>query len=146
MRTLPTLLRSTPLFHDLDVLMGTLLDTRTPTVGAPTFSLRMDVTETPEAYTISAEMPGVAANQVDVHVAEGVLTIKGEKSAEALHEKANVRWTERSYGRFERRLSVPQDVAEADIKASFKDGVLTLTLPKSAPATPTVRKIDISAH
>lgn len=101
----------------------------------------LDVSETPEAIAVTAEVPGVEAGDLDVAIENGVLTIKGEKKFEEEKQDANYHRIERSYGAFHRAVKLPAPVDENAVQATFKNGVLTLTLPKSQPAT--ARKITI---
>jgi HSP20 family protein len=91
----------------------------------------MNVSETDKEINITAELPGVSQNDVDLSLDEDVLTIRGEKKFEQKDEKENFHFVERSYGTFQRsvRLSFPVDPEQ--VKASFENGVLTVTLPKT---------------
>lgn len=91
---------------------------------------RMDVTETNGELRITAEMPGVAANDVEVRLDDDTLTIRGEKRFEARAERENAHFTERMYGIFQRSLRLPFIFKPEQVKASFENGVLTVTLPK----------------
>jgi HSP20 family protein len=103
----------------------------------------MDVEERDDAITLALELPGVSREQVQVTVENGVLTIAGEKkiSPENGHESNGARFIERHFGRFERVLTLPQSVDAEKITANYENGVLTLTLPKSAESRR--RKIEI---
>ncbi|HKG83434.1 MAG TPA: Hsp20/alpha crystallin family protein [Beijerinckiaceae bacterium] len=92
---------------------------------------------------VAAELPGMDDKDVEVFVDNDVLTIRGEKKAET--EDQGRRFSERYYGRFERSLALPFEVDEAKAEASFKNGVLTVTLPKSATAKDTAKRIAINA-
>lgn len=104
---------------------------------------KIEVSETESAYTVEAELPGLSEDEVDVHLADGVLTIQGERRQEEEKKNKGVQYTERSYGMFKRTLQVPPDVKEDDIKASFKNGVLHLELPRTAEVAPNARRIEI---
>ncbi|HZP78878.1 MAG TPA: Hsp20/alpha crystallin family protein [Pseudolabrys sp.] len=103
----------------------------------------MDVTETDKEIEITAELPGLEEKDIQVNVADNVLTIKGEKKAEKEEKDKNFRLVERSYGAFSRTLELPEGVNADAIKASIAKGVLTVTIPKPAPAQ--VKKIDVKA-
>ncbi len=103
----------------------------------------VDVVETAKAYEITADMPGMDEKNVEVKLANGVLTIKGEKRDTREEKQKDYYLRERSYGSFERRFSVPEDVAADKIAASFQKGVLTLTLPKKPEAVQPEKKIEI---
>ncbi len=102
-------------------------------------SLRMDVAETDKEIVIAAELPGVDIKDVDVSLANGVLTIKGEKRSERDEKRSDFHIIERSFGAFERRVAVPEACDPAQVKAQFADGVLTVTVPKPANTAPAAK-------
>ena len=94
----------------------------------------IDIVEKDKALEVTAELPGLDAKDIDVQLADGMLTIKGEKQEEK-EEKTKDRYvSERRYGSFRRTLQVPGSVDVEKIEASYKSGVLTVTLPKSPEA------------
>ena len=103
----------------------------------------VEVTETDGEVRISAEMPGMTEKDVELTMSDGVLSIKGEKKSE--NEDKERGYSERWYGRFERRIALPSGIDEAKAEASFRDGLLTVTMPKSAEAT-NARRIPINAE
>jgi HSP20 family protein len=104
----------------------------------------VDVTETDKAYQITSELPvGMDEKNVEVRFAEGVLTIKGEKQEEREEKKKGYSIRESSFGSFERTFQVPGDVDTDKIKASFKKGMLAVTLPKSAEARRAEKRITV---
>jgi len=105
----------------------------------------VDITETDKAYEITAELPGMDEKNVEVKLANGVLTIKGEKQDEKEEKKKDYYMRERSFGSFERTFQAPDGVDTDRIEASFKKGVLTVTLPKSAEAQKAEKKIAVKA-
>jgi len=105
------------------------------------FTPDVDVAETDEGYRVTAELPGLSKDDIAISIEEGVLILRGEKKEEKTEQKENYWRTERSYGSFVRRISLPTGVNEDAIEATFKDGVLTITLPKSEEATG--RKVEI---
>lgn len=105
----------------------------------------IDEAEDESGYRITVELPGLDEKDVDVTLADGVLTIRGEKKQEDEEKRRDYYRTERSYGSFRRVLAVPGEVDEAKIRASFKKGVLTVELPKTAEAQKKVKHIDIKA-
>jgi HSP20 family protein len=105
----------------------------------------VDVAETDKAYEITAELPGIDEKNIEVKLADGALTIKGEKREEKEEKKKDYYLSERSYGSFQRSFQVPEGVDTDKIEASFKKGVLTVTLPKSAEAQKAAKKIDVKA-
>ncbi|WP_048574768.1 Hsp20/alpha crystallin family protein, partial [Streptomyces leeuwenhoekii] len=94
----------------------------------------VDIVDKDTAYEITAELPGLDENNIDVKVANGMLTIKGEKKEEKEEKKKDYFLSERRYGSFERRFSIPEGVDTGKIEANFKKGVLTVTLPKTSEA------------
>ena len=107
--------------------------------AAPALEMVDDKTE----YRLTAELPGLSDKDVNLSVADGVLTLSGEKKEESEHKEKGCMLSERRYGSFQRQLSLPSDVDPNGIKAKFKDGVLTMTLPKDKQATPRTHKIAI---
>jgi HSP20 family protein len=109
------------------------------TMGWPS----VEVSETDKNLRISAELPGMDEKDVEVLMGDGVLTIRGEKKSEI--EDRERAFSERTYGRFERRIPLGQDVEEDKIEAAFKNGVLTVTVPKPAQATSQMKRIAINS-
>jgi HSP20 family protein len=103
---------------------------------------QIDVDETDKEVRITAELPGLDEKDVNLEIANGVLSISGEKKSET-EDKAR-RFSERYYGRFERRIPL-EDVEEDKVSAAFNNGVLTITVPKSAD-TKKVRRIAINRN
>ena len=105
----------------------------------------VDITETDKAYVISAELPGLDEKEIEVKLVDGNLSIKGEKRAEKEEREKDYYLHERQYGAFERVFRVPEGVDAEKIEATFKNGVLALTLPKTAEAQKPEKKIDVKA-
>ena len=103
----------------------------------------VDFVDNEKAYVVTAELPGIAESDVDVKYADGVLTIRGEKKEEKEEKKKDYYLSERRYGSFQRVFQVPSGVDSDKIEAAFKNGVLTVTLPKSAQAAKNEKKIAI---
>ena len=95
-------------------------------------------------YRLTAELPGLKDEDVEISVADGVLTLKGEKREAEEHKDDGYLMSERRYGKFERRITLPDNVDSDKIEAAFKKGVLTITLPKSPEALERTRKIAIA--
>jgi HSP20 family protein len=104
---------------------------------------RLELTETDKAVTVSAELPGLSEKEVQVEMANGVLSIRGEKKAERSDQSKL--FSERYYGSFERQIPL-EGVEEDKAKADFKNGVLTVTVPKSEQAKANVRRIAINSN
>lgn len=103
----------------------------------------IDVAETDENVVVTAELPGVNQNEVEITVVNDVLTLKGEKKEEKEIKKENYHRVERSYGSFQRSISLPTGVQADKAKANYKDGVLTVTIPKIEEAKPKSIKINV---
>ncbi|MET0365306.1 MAG: Hsp20/alpha crystallin family protein [Sphingobium sp.] len=104
----------------------------------------LELGETDKEVRITAELPGLDEKDVDVMLDEGVLTLRGEKKAEV--EDKDRSYTERGYGRFERRIGLPHGIERDKANATFRNGVLTITLPKLKTANEDVRRIPINRH
>ena len=89
----------------------------------------LEVKESDSEVRITAELPGMNEKDVELTVQDGMLTLTGEKKSE--NEDRDRGWSERFYGRFERRIALPDGVDEAQCNATFRDGLLTITMPKS---------------
>ncbi len=97
----------------------------------------VDISETENGYEIHAELPGVTEKDVNISVTDNLLTIKGEKRSEEKTEGKNIHRVERQYGSFQRSFTLPRQVNTSEIKAGYKDGILSLTIPKAEEAKPT---------
>ena len=105
----------------------------------------IDIVEKDKAFEVTAELPGLDVKDIDIKLANGMLTIKGEKQ-EQKEEKTKDRYvSERRYGSFRRSLQVPGSVDAGKIEASYKSGVLTVTLPKSPDAQNNQKKIPVTS-
>ncbi len=105
----------------------------------------VDIVEKDNAFEIVAELPGLDEKNVEVSIANGGLTIKGEKQEEREEKKKDYHLHERSFGSFERTFGIPEGVDRSKIDAVFKKGVLTITLPKTVEAKQSEKKITIKA-
>ncbi|HMP83409.1 MAG TPA: Hsp20/alpha crystallin family protein [Verrucomicrobiota bacterium] len=104
----------------------------------------IDVFEGKDAFTVKAELPGMKKEDIDVSLHDGMLSISGERKAESKHEDAEVYRSERYVGRFQRTVALPAPVAADKVNAQYKDGVLTIALPKTEEAKP--KHIDVSVN
>lgn len=102
----------------------------------------VDLTESEEEYRLTAELPGMSADDIEVEVREGDLILHGEKEIKEEKEEEDYHVTERSYGEFYRRFTLPSSVDAERIRAEMDDGVLTVRLPKTEKESG--RKIQIS--
>lgn len=105
----------------------------------------VEMTEKDKEYRLSAELPGLKEDDVEIGIADGVLTLSGEKREEEERKEDGVLLSERRYGSFERRIALPADVNADAITAEFGKGVLTVVLPKDAEASSRGRKIAITS-
>lgn len=105
---------------------------------------RLDIHEKDDAYVVTTDLPGVSKDDIHLSVEDGVLTIQAETQKESDEKKdGKVIRRERHYGSYLRRLSLGTDVQESDVSAEFKDGVLTISIPKHAPKKPAAKRIAI---
>lgn len=143
--------------REMDRLMERFFGRGTTAVTAPTSSPAsaethiatvdwmpaVDVEENDEAYVIKAEVPQVKREDVKINVLNGVLTLTGERRHEKEEKGKKFHRIERSYGSFSRSFSLPDNVDEAKITASFADGMLNILLPKSVAPKHNVRAIEV---
>ena len=106
----------------------------------------VDIYETEEAIVLKAELPGVEAKDVEIRVEDNTLYLKGERKFEKEVKEQNYHRVERSYGSFARSFSLPNSISSDKVKAEFKDGLLTLTMPKREEAKPKTIKIDVTKN
>ena len=104
---------------------------------------RIDVCEQGNDIRLTAEVPGVAPNEVEVTVEDDMLIIRGEKRAESEQERGNYHVSERSYGRFQRIVQLPFSPDPDQIRANFDNGVLTVTVPRTEQARERSRRIEV---
>ena len=143
-----TLLRWNPLLptrrdffrNDFDQLFDSLVSGTTSGNGIH-YHPTSDVHETAEAYVIRMDLPGVAQKDVKVSILGDTLTIRGERKLEPVHEKENIHYRERRSGSFERSFTLAAPVRPAAGRASYKDGVLEVSVPKAEQAR--TREIEI---
>jgi HSP20 family protein len=132
------------LFDDVFRSGGRALTQERASTQPAFFNASMNVSETDKEVKVTVELPGVTEQDVDVTLDADVLTIRGEKKSEAERggEKESFHWIERSYGSFQRSLRLPYAVNPDEVQASFDNGVLTVTVPKSTQQERS-RKIQI---
>jgi HSP20 family protein len=105
----------------------------------------VDVVESEKAYEVTAELPGMDEKNIEIKVANGVLTMKGEKQEQKEEKKKDYYLQERYYGSFERCFEIPETVDTDKIEATFKKGVLAVTLPKKAESQKPAKKVEVKA-
>lgn len=103
----------------------------------------LDLSETKNDFVVKAELPGIDPKDIDISLANDILTIKGEKKQEKEEKEENYHIIERSYGSFTRSIRLPREVQSDKISASYKNGVLKITLPKSEEAKKKEIKIKV---
>jgi len=138
-------------FYGLQQEMNRLFDEFTQNIEFPSvlgngqrFTPRVDVKETDTALEVTAELPGIREEDVDLTITQNALTIKGEKRVEKEEKKENYYRMERSYGSFSRSIPLPREMVDTEkAEATFKEGVLTITLPKVPEAQVVSRHIPI---
>ena len=106
----------------------------------------MDVAEDGKEITLTAELPGLDEKDVEILLSNNVLTIKGEKKSEQEKKEKDYYRVERSYGSFSRTIPLPEGIDADKVNASFKKGVLTVTVPKLPEAQKEVKKIAVKAE
>lgn len=105
----------------------------------------VDIQETENELVVKADVPDVDMKDIDVRMENGTLTIRGERKFEAKKNEGGWHRVERSYGSFERAFTVPETVNPEAVKADYKNGVLTITLPKKEVAKPRQIKVQVNA-
>ena len=105
----------------------------------------VDVAEDERAVRVTAELPGMDEKDVEVTFTDGVLGLRGEKRAETERKDERYHVTERTFGSFERSIPIGRDIDQNEITAEFRNGVLTITLPKAAEAQKPAKRIAINA-
>jgi HSP20 family protein len=123
----PTFGRLTSLQDELDRLF------EAPMTG---WAPALDVHEDKENFSVRVELPGMKREDIEVSLHDGALVITGERKEEKVTEETEVHRQERYYGKFTRALTLPAAVAGDKVKAQYKDGILTVTLPKAEEAKP----------
>ncbi len=106
------------------------------------WSPAVDIAENEKEYEVQAELPGMKKDEIKISLKDDVLTLSGERKSEKEENGKNFHRTERSYGQFERCFHLPKNVKVSDIKADYKNGILTVNIPKSEGVKP--KEIAIS--
>ena len=109
------------------------------------FTPRVDISESDKEFQVTAELPGMDEKNLDISLANSVLTLKGEKKEEKEDKRKDYYRMERSYGMFSRTIPLPEGVDLEKVEASFREGVLTVTLPKMVEAQKERKRIPIKA-
>jgi HSP20 family protein len=110
------------------------------------FQPKVNISESDKEITVSAELPGMDDKDINVSLRKNELTIKGEKKEEKEEEKEHYYHMERTYGSFQRTIPLPYEVEDDKVEANFKNGVLTITLPKASHAIKETKKIEVKTE
>ena len=124
-------------FFTTDLLGGRQFD------GATEWLPGMDISEDNDKFIVSVELPGLVKNDVNITFRENTLVIEGEKKREGEEKDTNFNRVERSYGKFKRAFTLPTRINDAKIDARFKNGILTITLPKAEEVKPKVISVKV---
>lgn len=131
--------------HEIDRLFDGFFPTRRTSDdsenAAVSWAPRTDLVETPDAYRIEVDVPGVERENLHINFNDNRLTISGERNAQSRSEEENVVRVERSFGHFFRSFTLPNTINASDIGASYENGVLTVTVPKAEESKP--RRIEV---
>jgi HSP20 family protein len=139
--TWPTLGRLTDLRDEIDRFFESPLARTSEFLGwTPAF----DVYEEKDNYVVKAELPGMKKEDISVSIEGGDLVISGERKSESKSDGAEIYRAERYFGKFQRSVSLPATVSAKDVRAEYKDGVLTVTLPKSEESKPKQIEVKVS--
>ena len=129
-------------YKEMDGLLGQFLSSEERPNGSSVFVPRVNIAEDESKYEVSADLPGIDPENVNVELHEGQLTISGKRDSEKEKKGKTFHRIERTHGEFRRVIGVPALVDEAAITADYVDGVLHVTLPKSEKVRPT--KISVN--
>jgi len=110
------------------------------------FAPQADAAATGDKYEIQVELPGVALEDIKIDVADNTMTVHGEKKFEREEKGKTYFFSERVYGSFERSFKLPANAKSDEISANFKDGVLSIGIPKAGPPPSSARRIEIQGH
>lgn len=143
----PASLARDPFYSNVDQLFNSFLGTGSlfgRSVGEglqDAWVPAVDVQETPKSFVFTAELPGLGKDDIEITLEENLLTLSGARELEEKAEDETFHRIERAYGKFSRSFSLPSQVDNSQVEASFTDGLLTIEVPKSEQAQP--RKIEI---
>ena len=127
-----------------DDTIRTLYPTDGEELEKGTWAPAVDIYETNDSFVVSADLPGLNKDEIQIDLKDNTLTLKGEKKFEEKVSKDNYIRVERAYGSFVRSFTLPQNVDPEKIKAKYKEGVLEVTIPKKEEAKPKQIKVELS--
>ena len=133
-------------FDDMDTMIHSFFNTdwNFPVRDTRNWSPAVDVKETDNSFVLTTDIPGLTKRDIKVNVANGKLSISGERTYETDQENDNYHYQERRFGTFDRSFNLPDTVDEEKISASFKIGILNVSLPKHENILPKEREIKVS--
>lgn len=138
-------------FHNLSTLQDQVnrlfegsLPRRSDQSALTTWAPAVDIYETENELVLKADLPDVNENDLDIRIESNILTIKGERKFEEKVKEDNYLRVERTYGSFSRSFSLPSTIDSSSVKAEYKNGVLTVGLPKRAESKPRQVKINVT--
>jgi len=108
------------------------------------WSPALDLYDDKDAFVVSVELPGMKKEEIDIALHDGVLTVSGERKHERENKEGQTFRSERYFGKFQRSLTLPSQVDSTKVKASYKDGVLSVYLPKAEEAKPRQIQVDVN--
>ncbi len=129
--------------HELLSPLALLLKNPMEALNDRAWAPRVDIIEKEESWVFKVELPDIATDDIKITIEEGVLTIKGERKFEEETREGNYTRLERQYGLFERRFSLPSGIDPDKVAADYKNGILTLMIPKKEELKPKSIQIDI---
>ncbi len=125
---------------------GSLINWDEDFLNRGTISPNMDLSENDKEYNVSLELPGINEKDIDINVDNGILSIQGEKSHSEDEKDKDYYVLERSYGKFYRSFTLPNNVDENNVSAKLKDGVLKISLPKTSTKDSSTKKVEIKSE
>ena len=127
---------------EMNRLFNGLVTSRGARTGGEDWAPSVDISETDDGFIVTADAPGMSADDIKISVANNVLTLRGEKRNVREEKEENFHRVERAFGSFERTFSLPSTVDSENIRAKYKAGVLEVRLPKSKEAKPQEIKVE----
>ena len=145
-----TLVKWTPkpksIFDDMDNMVKTVFnnDWNFPTIKPAHWAPAVDVEEKDNKFLLTADIPGLTKKDVKINISDSILNISGERSTSSASESEHYHYRERQHGSFSRSFNLPDSIEEDGVSANFKNGILSISLPKQKDTLPKEREIKIS--
>ena len=136
--------RMMPTVSEWDRLMSDVFTDRFEDTSVSEWTPAIDITEDSNSFVVVADLPGLTKKDISINIKENMLTISGERKAKEKDETKNYCRTERRYGSFKRSFQLTDQVIADKISATFKDGVLTVSVPKAEEVKPKEIEIKVS--